>query len=469
MLELTPETLRRLCDNRSSVGRLVGDAFEAHVRRSSSDSPSRVRHGFIRELSDLEWLAKMASIARKCERFEPLQFDEDEVDYSDAAARLELILAKQEAQQRAAAQRLACAAEKVPGQLAELAQAFGSDDCGLQGSLAARSTANPSRQSGAVDRKLDNDEQPPWRGPALPSPRHASVRLTPVHSGNLVICNLLTRCALGTIGQRGLSADERPIYTPDEPLCITRVSGFQPAELVVSYSGHELAVGELETWSALLKLASPANLGGRVSFWSRDVLELLHRGTGGPAYRRLREEIHRLQGAVVTMRTTLPSVKELFKEMFPTDPLVNDRRFTNTEHPIEVSFNLLGPASTDGSRWSIVVPREVALAFSPQLKTWFRKETYFSMKSDAARRLYLFYVSHVDPWPFTVRELSEFLGSGMSRAFDLRRQMTKAHDEMQRVGFIQSWSYGTSERRRIKEPVFNVSFAQRIEPPKTAV
>ncbi len=201
-----------------------------------------------------------------------------------------------------------------------------------------------------------------------------------------------------------------------------------------------------------------------MSFWSRDVLQLLHRGTGGSAYQRLREEIHRLQGGVVTMRTTLESVKALFREMFPNDPIVNDRRFTDKEHPIEVSFNLLGPASTDGSRWSIVVPREVALGFSSQLQTWFKRDDYFAMKTDATRRLYLFYVSHAAPWPFTVHELCEFLGSETSRFYDQRKQMEEAHDALQEAGFIEEWSYGPSRSRRIDEPVFTVRFAQRKAP-----
>ena len=463
--DLTPDALRRLCDNRSSAARVIGDSFEALVHLQRSDGMSKKRAGFVQELSDLEWLAKMREIAQKCERFEPMQFDEDEEGFDEEAERLRVIQERQDSRQRAAALRLEALGEQ------SLKQGPVSDEKPEHVALDEREA-----------RKVDQSTQ--WRqlrtGPAAQdseslmqvqsaaAPRavpRRPVRLTPVHTGSLVISNLLTRCALGTIGQRGLAANERPRYTPDEPLCLTRVSGFKPSELVVSYSGQELAVGELETWSALLKLASPANLGGRVQFWSRDVLELLQRGTGGPAYRRLREEIQRLQGGVVTMRTTLQSVKRLFKEMFPHDPVVNDRRFANSEHPIEVSFSLLGPASTDGSRWSIVVPREVALAFSEQMTTWFNREGYLSMKSDVARRLFLFYVSHPQPWPFSAFELGEFVGSRMSRPTDLRRQMTKAHEEMQLAGFIESWSYGPSQRRPMKEPVFDVRFARRKSSP----
>lgn len=461
VLGLTPDSLRTLCGVQSSVSRLLGDAFEGVASRLTGDGPERVRQGFGKKLSELEWLAKMAGIARRCERLDVLPYDEGELGRAAAAEDLRRKVEKQEARAREAATRLQAAAEQRRQAAAEPHEVdvvqVGDEHSPPLSPAPPKRQQSSSRNGtkGRMARESTGTRQDPATAP------RASVRLAPVHGGSLVICNLFTRCALGAIGQRGVAAQSRPVYTPDEPLCITRVSGFKPSELVVSYSGQQLAIGELETWSALLKLASPASLGGRVSFWSRDVLELLHRGTGGTAYKRLREEVYRLQGGVVTMRTTLPSVKELFKQMFPTDPVVNDPKFAQTEHPIEVSFNLLGPASTDGSRWSIVVPREVALAFSSQLQMWFRRELYFSMRSDTTRRLFLFYASHAAPWPFTLRELCEFVGSGMSRSFDQRQQMERAHDEMQQVGFIESWSYGPSRSRNISEPVFNVRFSGR--------
>lgn len=252
----------------------------------------------------------------------------------------------------------------------------------------------------------------------------------------------------GSLAQIGVRNAKRRQFGPDAPLHIVEFSGQSYGDTVVTYLGEELRTGDIEVWGQLLKLASPLPLGSRVTVSAKDLLTALGRGTGGPAYKAVRLEISRLQGARLAVRSSHEPMREQFRTMFPNDPLSK----STSRGPIEVNFQLLGPSTTDGRLWSIAVPREVRIAFGPQLSSWFSEREYGLLtrrrEGDTVKRLYLLYRSHAKPWPFTVQELRRYIGSTMGRDSDLRASLDMAHDRLTKAGLITAWRYGQSNRRR---------------------
>jgi hypothetical protein len=299
----------------------------------------------------------------------------------------------------------------------------------------------------------DISELAPPAARVQPESCPADLRYLPdLKLGQFQLPNLMVRCGVLRIGAANKS---RRTFGQHAPLRITRISGYGHGVLVVRYTGEELRMNDIEVWWQLLKRAESLPLGERVAVKARDLLSALHRGTGGPAYEALRGEIARLQGAVFHLRTKDPDIRKQFCLMFPKDPLAKE-----ADGPIEVSFQLLGPSSTDGTQWSIAVPQEVRVAFGPGISSWFSERDYYAAKSDKARRLFLLYASHSRPWPFTVAELGEYLGSSMHRASDLRRQLDVAHEELRLAGVVLSWSYERSAARRVDEPTYLVRLAK---------
>lgn len=263
----------------------------------------------------------------------------------------------------------------------------------------------------------------------------------------------------GSLVQIGVRNSARRQYTPDAPLHVFEFSGQSYGDTTVTYLGEELRTGDMEVWGQLLKLVTPLPLGSRVTVSAKELLTALGRGTGGPAYKAVRGEISRLQGARLAVRSSFEPMRQQFRAMFPDDPLSQ----SSSRGPIEVNFQLLGPSSTDGRTWSVSVPREVRVAFGPRLSSWFSEREYGLLtrrrEGDTVRRLYLLYRSHVRPWPFTVQELRRYLGSTMNRDSDLKAALDTAHDRLTSAGLIKAWRYGSSDRRRnCPDRVYAVDF-----------
>jgi hypothetical protein len=280
--------------------------------------------------------------------------------------------------------------------------------------------------------------------------------LPSVPPGQFLLPHLMT---CGSVVRIGVRNEARVEYSAESPLHVLDFSGQRYGDTVVSFVGEELRTGDMEVWGQLLKLAAPLPLGSRVLVSARQLLKALGRGTGGPAYKSVRAEISRLQRAQIRVRSSHEAMREQFRAMFPDDPL-SAKRSTG---PVEVSFQLLGPSSTDGQTWSVAIPREVRVAFGPRLSSWFSERDYSTLtrrrEGDTVKRLFLLYRSHARPWPFTLQELRNFLGSTMSRDSDLRVSLDNAHDRLTQAGLIKAWRYGLTQRRRnCCEKVYEVDF-----------
>lgn len=438
VFHLTPNAIRELADSSPRSCGLIATAIsEALVvlrGRAYRDAISYTtvpRRGFSIALTDEEFLERTGRIAGMCSKYEVFPYDDAELGYEEQTALYEKRLSMQ------ASARATCLL---------VAKKRSAD-----GHRAPGTAAGPALDSGVASNLVS--EVPPVIEPVQRESLYDELRYLPdLKLGQFQLPNLIVRCGVLSIGA---VAKSRRTFGQHAPLRITRISGYGHGDLVVRYTGEELRLNDIEVWWQLLKLAESLPLGERVAVKARELLSALHRGTGGSAYEALRGEIARLQGAVFHLRTKDPEIRKQFCLMFPKDPLAK-----RAEGPIEVSFQLLGPSSTDGTQWSIAIPQEVRVAFGRGISSWFSERDYYAARSDKARRLFLLYASHAKPWPFTVAELGEYLGSSMQRGFDLRRQLDAAHKELLLAGVLLNWSYERSTVRNVDEPTFVVRLAK---------
>lgn len=262
-----------------------------------------------------------------------------------------------------------------------------------------------------------------------------------VRAGHMHLPNVICGSAILRTGAR---SKRRQRWHEPAPLVIRKVSGYKEGEVVISYSGEELRPGDLEVWSKLLTLAAAKPLGSDVHVHARELLQSLSRGTGGNSYAAARDEIGRLQAGIIHIRSTCPEFIKQLSELFPNDPSVRNAQRTGF---VEIKTQLLGASSTDGTSWTVEVPRKVRAMFGPKLSSWFDESVYYSLKTDTARRLFLLYSSHVACWPLKLAELHDYLGSSMSAGNKFRDAMDAAHDELKAAKVLKSWRYESSSRR----------------------
>jgi hypothetical protein len=107
---------------------------------------------------------------------------------------------------------------------------------------------------------------------------------------------------------------------------------------------------------------------------------------------------------------------------------------------LQVTVSLLGDSSTSTPNKKgchlVHIPPNVRALFGKGLSSWFREDAYYGLKNSTARRLYLLYGRHVDPRPFTLPELREYLGMGFERDDKLLKAIEKAHAEMFAKGYL---------------------------------
>ena len=97
---------------------------------------------------------------------------------------------------------------------------------------------------------------------------------------------------------------------------------------------------------------------------------------------------------------------------------------------------------------SLHISKQVRALFGTGLSSWFKEDAYYSLRSSTARRLFLLYGRHANPWPFTRIELQEYLGSKSGTSGDFKKTLDRAFAEMVRKRIIaQTPKYAASDLR----------------------
>lgn len=448
---LTPDQLRHYCHNSHSDAIALSDTLSEMAHRTVKGSRETYvfdrtkyfeRDGFTRPLTDGDWLLKMYRIAKECAHYSAFPYDCDETCYAtrvqERDERERVARIREEEAKRHIAERASTKAAKAV-QSTKSVEATGEH-------ASERTRVNaPTGDWQYVKSKHQEEESALLVEKMLGAlPVGADICLPRLHSEGLFqLPNVIAGSKVLRVGARR-KARER--WGDNNPLVVQQVSGYKNKEVLISYSGEELRPGDIELWCKILQLAAGLPLGSALHIKARSMIRALNRGErpGTNAYQVLREEVLRLHAASFHIRTTCPHIIKAMQTFFPDDKTVQNAGRTGY---VEVKFHLLGDVSTDGTSWTVEVPKKVRAMFGTHISFWFDEMLYYSLATDQARRLYLLYASHAACWPLKLAELKEFLGSGMSGMDDFKKAMDLAHDELKLKKAILGWEYQTSPRR----------------------
>lgn len=435
----SPDTLRQLCSTSKKMLYLLDQCFSSRFVLAS-DSPDALfeRPGYDRPMSDREWFGKMQAICKDCLIGDAVPTDPDETGF----AAYELQVATHRAERDA---RLKAKQDAAKASLAAKRATM----------VEHRKTveADVSSPAGYVTAEVDEPGKLVKQNATGKQNKHDADETgeqiffqTQFYGEQLNISNLITGSRLVSIG-----TDTRKRWESNRPLVVTKISGIETGTTTIQYVGEELHVGDIETWATAIQFGAKSPLESRVPLVESDMLKALHRGDGGPYYKTLREQLRRLQDAKLILLTTHRSTIAAVAAMMPEDGGVQDALASGR---LEIVIPLLGGSSNgskEGRRGTIhvTIPKDVRALFGKGLSSWFKADGYYKLRSPTARRLFLLYGRHKDPWPFTKDELREYLGSTMEREGDFTKKLLEpAFRELVNTGYFACTpSYVPSARR----------------------
>lgn len=397
----SPDALRAVCETSNQVARLFVLRM-SEMRVAAPDNPAVERPGFIRALSEQEWLQKMITLARGLEGF---NYDVDEACYAEFNTARQAKIAASEA-------RRASRRTPIPAK---------------QGCI-----PEPDKATGPRDKIQVNTEER----------AESEYFLRGFRKGQLQISNIITRSRILCVGARQKG---RQLWSEDAPLVVREVSGFKAGEVVISYAGQELRPKDILIWSKVLAMAAASPLGTKVNISRAQLLRARGGGDSSNSAKAAEEEIDRLQHATFKVTIRCSRTIAAIADGCPEDKSIQDAKKTGT---LTLSFHLLGQTSTSGRLWTIHVEPVVRLLFGKGVSSWFDERIYRSINGDFAKRLYLLYYSHRECYPLTLFELRQYLGSTMAEDSDFQDAVDGAHDELAKKGVIcEDWKFEESSRR----------------------
>jgi hypothetical protein len=396
----SPQSLRAACDADPVTLRLLTTKLGTRVRNEIDDDTVKFdRPGYLVPLTDREFVKKLSGIAKGCADGVRVPTDADESGYAVYHAE--------------------CERHRVPGnQPVEHIQAEAVE--GVE--MPAASAESDAPIAGAP---RDND--------AL-SAKDPLFLKAKMYDGQLNVSLLLCGSMLLS-GGRHIRGD----YSAKSPLLVTRISGIRTGTTTVKYQGEELRTPDLETWVNAVRLGSKLPLGTPVHLKEGQMLTAMRRTDGKKNYVALRDQINRLQNAKLIIETTHEGLIGSIADALPEDAEAQNARATGK---LKITVSLLGDSSsstsgeTEKGSHSVHIPPNVRALFGKGLSSWFREDAYYGLKNSTARRLYLLYGRHVNPRPFTLPELREYLGMGFERDDKLSKAIEKAHAEMFAKGYL---------------------------------
>lgn len=435
----SPESLRAACDADPKTLRMLMTKLTTRVWREIDDDTIKLdRPGYSVPLTDREFVKKLLSISKECFDNVWAPSDAEESGYATYLAEYE--------HRRA---RHTKPVERVEAENA---------DCVA---MSAAST-EPAAATG--------DDAIPIRDPVCLKAK--------LYNGQLNVSHLFCGSQLLS-GSRHTRGD----YSAKNPLLVTRISGIKTGTTTITYQGEELRTPDVETWVAIVRLGAELPLGTPLHVREGQMLKALRRSDGDRNYIALRAQLRRLQNAKLTIVTKYPRLIDSIAAALPEDVEAQKARQTGE---LQITVSLLGDSSTSTLNKKgchlVHIPPNVRALFGKGLSSWFREDAYYGLKNSTARRLYLLYGRHVDPLPFTLPELREYLGMGFERDDKLLKAIEKAHKEMFEKGYLVGATvpeYNThypktadglgGGLKRGGQKAFAIALAKRWAPPQDLV
>jgi len=240
----------------------------------------------------------------------------------------------------------------------------------------------------------------------------------------------------GLFGAAGARNSDRRNWPSSSPRVITHFSGQRKGTTSITFTGEELWTGEQELWTSLLSFGATTALGKNVTVRWMDVLHSMPgRGVGGSGPRdRVRSEGNRLKAAALVIRSTDPLVIKAMRQCLPGNRSVQE---ADKKGFVELSFSLLESFASSSDSITFRISTELRALFGSNLYTWYDREAYYALPTKGlSRRLFLLENSHVDCYPLTVAELTEYLGIAAETPRNVKGYLEKAYEQLRVHGHI---------------------------------
>jgi hypothetical protein len=241
-----------------------------------------------------------------------------------------------------------------------------------------------------------------------------------------------------------VSPDQLPIWPADLrglPNCFARSALFNVANvragardnlkrrpiaalrgIEITYTGEELRQDDEDVFLQILHIARMHPLGTHVQFTAYSMLTELGWTKNSASYRRLVDCLDRLKASAVAVTVELPGAGA--RQNY-TGSLIRSFRWKEDA----------GGATL--RQWEILLEREIISLFGPA--TYSRLDWKMRLKlSPLAKWLHSFYITHAEPYPYSVAKLHELCGSEIAELRKFRYKLKLAAGRLVETGFFSS-------------------------------
>lgn len=194
---------------------------------------------------------------------------------------------------------------------------------------------------------------------------------------------------------------------------------FALSNIRIRYTGEELRQDDASVFMQLLHAARTERLGEKVHFVAYAFICALAWSRNSESYDRLRESITRLTATAVNVQ-----VEERGGTVGYAASLIRSFEYRTTEgEPLKM--------------WAVTLEPAIAALFGNEAYTRVLLEQRLKARSLLAKWLHLYYASHREPFPQTVKALHKLSGSDAKTLYHFRQTLFKALDELDRMGFLK--------------------------------
>lgn len=185
--------------------------------------------------------------------------------------------------------------------------------------------------------------------------------------------------------------------------------------LEVRFSGERFDQGDLDVLSGILDISTRSDVGNVFRFSAYSLLKSLGKQTDGRRYKWLRDSIDRLFAGSVWVRDKRTK-----------------RRFFG--HLIEG-----GIEDESTMTYAVRVNPELGVLFGFDAWSRVNRVQRRALRNATAKALHAYYSSHTRPSGHRYETLGEVVGCENKQAAGLKRRLIKAHDDLVRCGFLESY------------------------------
>jgi hypothetical protein len=191
--------------------------------------------------------------------------------------------------------------------------------------------------------------------------------------------------------------------------------------ITITYTGEELRQDDEDVFLQILHIARMHPLGTVVQFTANSMIQELGWSRGGASWKRLVDCLDRLKASAVAVTVeTRPDARQNY-----TGSLIRSFRWKEDSRDSPLR------------QWEVLLEKEIISLFGPA--TYSRLDWKLRLKlPPLAKWLHSFYITHQQPFPYSVAKLHELCGSEVT---ELRKFRYKLRIELERLvdrGFFHS-------------------------------